>query len=257
MLLWCSLSFFAIREWMCPARLICTKWRVDSASCTRYAQKRYHRVDHLRAWKDYLQIEKDYLRIEKDYLRVEKTIYGSIRLFTAWGYFYRMVSLFLITWCTFKTRIYECCIQYMVESRKRGQYISLVFISYQGIQKGERGLFLTPVIMLWGRGHFDSHVTWRLNYWTSRFGGLEYEKIQRYNNSPPYVMARWPPQRVPPLKVPCFLPIGMLYWFVRLRFWVSSLLFNANFEAAFVCFLPRIIHLLWLTNDDSEEKSQY
>ena len=25
------------------------------------------------------------------------------------------------------------------------------------------------------------------------FGGLSYEKIRRYNNSPPYVTARWPP----------------------------------------------------------------
>ena len=30
-------------------------------------------------------------------------------------------------------------------------------------------------------------------------GGLNYEKIQRYNNSPPYVMARWLPQQIPPL----------------------------------------------------------
>ena len=26
--------------------------------------------------------------------------------------------------------------------------------------KGEHGLFLTPVLMLWGGGHFDGHV-WR------------------------------------------------------------------------------------------------
>ena len=29
-------------------------------------------------------------------------------------------------------------------------------------------------------------------------GGLSYEKIRRYNNSPPYVTARWPPQQIPP-----------------------------------------------------------
>ena len=29
--------------------------------------------------------------------------------------------------------------------------------------------------------------------------GLATKKIQRYNNSPPYVMARWPPQQIPPL----------------------------------------------------------
>ena len=30
-------------------------------------------------------------------------------------------------------------------------------------------------------------------------GRLSYEKILRYNNSPPYVMARWPSQQIPPL----------------------------------------------------------
>ena len=30
-------------------------------------------------------------------------------------------------------------------------------------------------------------------------GGLNYEKIRRYNNSPPYMTARWPPQQFPPL----------------------------------------------------------
>ena len=30
-------------------------------------------------------------------------------------------------------------------------------------------------------------------------GGLSYEKIRRYNNSPPYMMARWPPQQILPL----------------------------------------------------------
>ena len=30
------------------------------------------------------------------------------------------------------------------------------------------------------------------------FGGLSYKKIRRYNNSPPYVTARWPPQQIPP-----------------------------------------------------------
>ena len=34
---------------------------------------------------------------------------------------------------------------------------------------------------------------------TKLFGGLSYEKIRRYNNSPPYVMARWLPQQIPPL----------------------------------------------------------
>ena len=34
---------------------------------------------------------------------------------------------------------------------------------------------------------------------TKLFGRLSYEKIRRYNNSHPYVMARWPPQQIPPL----------------------------------------------------------
>ena len=33
-------------------------------------------------------------------------------------------------------------------------------------------------------------------------GGLPTKKIWRYNNSPPYVVARWPPQQIPPLKLP-------------------------------------------------------
>ena len=33
------------------------------------------------------------------------------------------------------------------------------------------------------------------------FGGLSDEKIRRYNNSPPYVTARWPPQQIPPLNI--------------------------------------------------------
>ena len=34
-----------------------------------------------------------------------------------------------------------------------------------------------------------NEIIWRLNY----------ENTRRYNNSPPYVTARWPPQRIPPL----------------------------------------------------------
>ena len=34
---------------------------------------------------------------------------------------------------------------------------------------------------------------------TKLFGGLSYEQIRRYNNSPPYVTARWLPQQIPPL----------------------------------------------------------
>ena len=115
-----------------------------------------------------------------------------------------------------------------------------IFTTNQGIQKGESGLFLTPVLTLWGGGYIACHV-WRwvivpsdlvqsfgaicahyrycmihctitnMCAWfestrerhliclTKLFGGLSYEKIWRYNNSPPYVMARWLPQQIPPL----------------------------------------------------------
>ena len=33
---------------------------------------------------------------------------------------------------------------------------------------------------------------------TNFFGGLNYKKIRRYNNSPPYVTAKWWPQQIPP-----------------------------------------------------------
>ena len=39
------------------------------------------------------------------------------------------------------------------------------------------------------RGKGNSHLT-------KLFGGLSYEKIRRYNNSPPYVTARWLPQQI-------------------------------------------------------------
>ena len=42
------------------------------------------------------------------------------------------------------------------------------------------------------RGKGNSHLT-------ELFGRLSFEKIRRYNNSPPYLTARWPPQQIPPL----------------------------------------------------------
>ena len=99
--------------------------------------------------------------------------------------------------------------------------------------------FLTPVFTLWGGGYIARHVwRWVIvpldlersfgaicahyrcrvihrtitkcvrdlssrgkgsSCLTKLFGGLSYKKIQRYNNSPPYVMARWLPQQIPPL----------------------------------------------------------
>ena len=38
-----------------------------------------------------------------------------------------------------------------------------------------------------------------------------YEKIGRYNNSPPYVTARWPPQQIPPLNFLCVVSSWQCY----------------------------------------------
>ena len=38
--------------------------------------------------------------------------------------------------------------------------------------------------------------TRKATWLTKLFGGLSDEKIRRYNNSPPYVLARWPPQQI-------------------------------------------------------------
>ena len=40
-------------------------------------------------------------------------------------------------------------------------YHSYIWVN-QGILKGESGLFLTPVLTLWGSGHIDHHI-WRWN----------------------------------------------------------------------------------------------
>ena len=105
----------------------------------------------------------------------------------------------------------------------------------QGILKGESGLFFDPCVnaMAWrpyylscmeasyctfGFGVICAHYHYRMIHraitnmlaWFEStregnsclmklFGGLSYEKISRYNNSPPYVMARWSPQQIPTL----------------------------------------------------------
>ena len=51
---------------------------------------------------------------------------------------------------------------------------------------------------------------------TKLFGGLSYEKIQRFNNLPPYVTARWSPQQIPPLKFP---------WQSQIFFFIYKLFF--------------------------------
>ena len=78
------------------------------------------------------------------------------------------------------------------------------------------------------RGRGNSRVTKLL-------GGLSYEKIRRYNNSPPYVTARWPPQQIPPLNFLAMYSNGdkmlvqkkvkmILFWVLSemVLFWVSN-----------------------------------
>ena len=109
--------------------------------------------------------------------------------------------------------------------------------SFQGISKGESGLFLTPVLTLWGDDHWPSRM--EAGYCTFGFGaiirhdlctqekqpscltkllcGFNYEKIRRYNNSPPHVTARWPLQQIP-LLLQCAITIYIIYYFGRLYF---------------------------------------
>ena len=49
------------------------------------------------------------------------------------------------------------------------------------------------VCMIWVHTEKATHALTKL------FGGLSYKKIRRYNNTPPYVTARWPTQQIPPL----------------------------------------------------------
>ena len=109
-------------------------------------------------------------------------------------------------------------------------------VSSKEFKRGNRVSFLTDVLMLWGGSHITRHV-WRwvivlsdlaqcticahyhyrgihcaiinMHAWfesmreransclTKLFDGLGYKKILRYNNSPQYVMAKWPPQKIP------------------------------------------------------------
>ena len=106
----------------------------------------------------------------------------------------------------------------------------------QGNLRGELGLFFTSVLTLWSSGHIGGHVwrrvivlsdlarsfsaicvhyryrliqhaivimyTWFSPHWKGNsclLGGLNSEKIGRYNNSAPYVTPRWPLQGIPPL----------------------------------------------------------
>ena len=118
------------------------------------------------------------------------------------------------------------------------KFVTLVLCCDQGILKGELGLFLTPVLMLCGGGLLTitmevSHCTFGFgaiirhdlrtlsllrdspcdNYMRVGFKSMQErqltlneiawwlncKKIQRYNNSPPYMTSRWLPQQIPPL----------------------------------------------------------
>ena len=60
----------------------------------------------------------------------------------------------------------------------------------------------------------DLSLCWKGNSsLTKLLGGFRYEKIWRYNNSPPCVAARWLPQQIPPLNFLGFVSeSSMWYW---------------------------------------------
>ena len=120
--------------------------------------------------------------------------------------------------------------------------------------KGGIGSLLTPVLMLWGSGNIDTRM--EVSYCTFGFGtiiwrdlrisllprdlnprrkgisclmklldGLNYEKIRRYNNSPPYVTARWPPQQIPLLN---FLDKTRQMLFVQCCFKFKNCIYRRN-----------------------------
>ena len=54
---------------------------------------------------------------------------------------------------------------------------------------------------------------------TKLLGGLSYKQIRRYNKSPPYVMARWPSQQMPPLN---FLGLKSVTCIRQLKYLLSQ-----------------------------------
>ena len=162
--------------------------------------------------------------------------------------------------------------------------LTTALISNQGILKGESGLFLTPVLTLWGGGRIDilyggellylriwhdhsaqsahfivtAWVTTRSIYmraWFKLTGEkqltlneiawrAELQKIRRYNNSPPYPTARWSPQQIPPLN---FL-VSNLHESVNCLF---SLVFfiwieDSNYSSPKCQLWPSCIHMMEL-----------
>ena len=57
-------------------------------------------------------------------------------------------------------------------------------------------------------------------------GGLSYEKSRRYNNSPPYVMVRWPSQQIPP---PPLNFLGLISYFLDISYPPLSTVHYLNF----------------------------
>ena len=60
------------------------------------------------------------------------------------------------------------------------------------------------------------------------FGGLSYETIQRYSNSSLYVMARWPPQQIPPLNFLGLNPVVDLPWVFHNEIFIFKLVGKLN-----------------------------
>ena len=63
---------------------------------------------------------------------------------------------------------------------------------------------------------------------TKMLGRLSYKKIQRYNNLPPYMMARWLPQQIPPLNFLGKFPIKVEFILERKHFFIA--LSHAHFR---------------------------
>ena len=55
------------------------------------------------------------------------------------------------------------------------------------------------VTSLWAEKNVMGNSTSSYKSLMKLLAGLATKKIWRYNNSPPYVTARWPPQQIPPL----------------------------------------------------------
>ena len=77
---------------------------------------------------------------------------------------------------------------------------------------------------------------------TKFLGRLNYEKIWRYNNSPPHLTARWPLQQIPfrfPWLILTVMPIALRCW-VQIQHKMAHNLYCIFFPPLFICLLTRL-----------------